>query len=227
VHIVDLPDMRAIQHPSGTCLADDRETLDNAGFRSRVQAAASVLYARGVAEGDVVGVVLPYRVDLVVVMFAAWRLGAAITLACPALTDSEIAFRLTDSRASVVVGDVSESPSVNLDAKELIAEDFGLVVPRVRLDGLALIIYSFSAGGQRRCLRLDHTRLALLCQRAADGFGLDETSRSLLVLPAIYAILAMVKPAELTRYSVGKDKPPARSVPRCWPARWPRRARPR
>ena len=54
-----------------------------------VVAAAEHVGRRGVGPGDVVAVILPNRVELVVVMFATWRLGATLTPMNPALTAAE------------------------------------------------------------------------------------------------------------------------------------------
>ena len=53
----------------------------------------------GIGPGDVVATLLTNRVELVVVMFAAWRLGAALTPVNPSLTAGEAAFQIEDAGA--------------------------------------------------------------------------------------------------------------------------------
>ncbi|MFE4458883.1 AMP-binding protein, partial [Nocardia tengchongensis] len=100
-----LPDQRAATAPDAPALADDRVALDNTGFLAAVQRAASTLGEVGVGTGDVVAVMLPNTADLVVALFAAWRLGAAATPVNPALTAEEIDFQVADAGAKVLVTD--------------------------------------------------------------------------------------------------------------------------
>ena len=102
-HFASLPDRRAAVDPDGACLDDDRVTLTNIEFLERVRAAAALFAARGVGPGDVVATLLTNRAELVVTMFAAWRLGAALTPVNPSLTAGEAAFQIQDAGARVVV----------------------------------------------------------------------------------------------------------------------------
>ena len=78
---------------------------DNATFLADVHSVSSALVEVGIGRGDVVAVVLPNSVELVIIMFAAWRLGAAVTPVNPALTEHEVKYQLTDSGARLVVAD--------------------------------------------------------------------------------------------------------------------------
>ena len=75
MHLAALPDGRAASDPEGSCLADGRRELDNATFLADVHSVSSALVEVGIGRGDVVAVVLPNSVELVMIMFAAWRLG--------------------------------------------------------------------------------------------------------------------------------------------------------
>src|ERR1700756_762815 len=70
-----LPDRRAEHDPHGPAVADPRQTLSNKSLLHRVQAAAEHLCALGIGVGDVVAVKLRNRIEFVVLLFAAWRLG--------------------------------------------------------------------------------------------------------------------------------------------------------
>jgi long-chain acyl-CoA synthetase len=78
-----LLDARAAAAPEAPCIADDTVQLDNAQFAERVARAAAVLARRGVPARDVVAVALPNRIEVVVALCAAWRLGAAATPSAP------------------------------------------------------------------------------------------------------------------------------------------------
>lgn len=100
-----IPDERARQDPGGACIADERQELDNLGFAQIVSAVAGRLAAAGVGPGGVLAIMLPNRVELVTSMFAAWRLGAAVTPVNAALTTPEARYQIDDAGATVVVAD--------------------------------------------------------------------------------------------------------------------------
>ena len=97
-HFASLPDRRAAADPDGACIDDDRMALTNDEFLEHVQATAATLASHGVAPGEVVATLLTNRAELVVTMFAAWRLGAALTPVNPALTRREAAFQIQRRR---------------------------------------------------------------------------------------------------------------------------------
>ena len=90
VPLAALPDARAAAAPGAPAIADDALQLDNAAFADRVARAAARLARLGVGPGDVVAIALTNRLELVIALFAAWRLGAAATPANPALTRDEM-----------------------------------------------------------------------------------------------------------------------------------------
>jgi non-ribosomal peptide synthetase component E (peptide arylation enzyme) len=75
-----LPDLRAAERPLDAAVADGTTDLNNGQFLDAVRGAAAVLSGQGVAAGDVVALMLPNIASFVVALFAAWRLGAAVTL---------------------------------------------------------------------------------------------------------------------------------------------------
>ena len=99
MHLAALPDQRAASDPGAPCLADGRREFDNASFAAEVRRLSRALAEMGIGRGDVVAVVLPNSVELVSVMFAAWRLGAALTPVNPALTKPETQYQVSDSGA--------------------------------------------------------------------------------------------------------------------------------
>src|SRR6476646_6269796 len=100
-----LPDERATRDPLGRAVADDISDLNNTEFLDDVKRAAVMLRSRGVSAGDVVAIKLPNTVEFVVSLFAAWRLGAAVTPVNPALSPQEVGYQLADSGAKVLIAD--------------------------------------------------------------------------------------------------------------------------
>ena len=98
-----LPDQRAAENPLGPAVADDKTDLDNAQFLDAVQRAAASLRGRGISAGDVVAIMLPNTAAFVVSLFAAWRLGAAVTPINPSLRPAEVTYQVSDAGAKVLI----------------------------------------------------------------------------------------------------------------------------
>src|SRR5262245_56742795 len=74
-----LPWVRPAIYDERPCVRDERQALSYAQFAERVDAAAEQFAKLGVRRGSVVATMLSNRIELLVAMFAAWRLGAAAT----------------------------------------------------------------------------------------------------------------------------------------------------
>jgi long-chain acyl-CoA synthetase len=189
-HLASLPDERAALAPADPCIDDDRLALTNAELASRVRGAAAALGARGVGAGDVVATLLPNRVELVVAMFAAWRLGAALTPINPSLTAGEARFQISDSGARVVVHDGSglDVPGVDMVHVADLAEappgaaDAAATDP----DALALVIYTSGSTGRPKGVMLDHANLAAMVAIVTAALRLTRADVCLLILPLFH-----------------------------------------
>ncbi|MGW3151179.1 class I adenylate-forming enzyme family protein [Streptomyces sp. NPDC001177] len=190
MHIAELPDLRARRDADGPCLADDVSVLDNAAFARRVRRAAATLRARGVARGVVVALLLPNTADFVVALFAAWRLGAAVTPVNPALTDGEARYQLGDAGAAVVVttgpSPLAESGIEALPAAELCTGPEDTAPPQTDPGALALLIYTSGSTGRPKGVMLDHANLAAMAGMMIETVRLSETDHSLLILPLFH-----------------------------------------
>ncbi|MBF6139144.1 class I adenylate-forming enzyme family protein [Nocardia farcinica] len=188
-NVIDIPAERARTNPCGPCVSDEREELDNAEFARRVDIAAAVLHSRGIRKGDVVAVVLPNRVELVVLLFAAWRLGAAVTPVRPDATEDELRYQILDAGARVVVAEDGRDPGF-LDVARVAGPDADADVPAPSAaadpHATALIIYTSGTTGRPKGVVLDHANIAAMCAMIVDALGLDETDHSLLVLPLFH-----------------------------------------
>ena len=199
----DLADWRAAAAPHGPCLADSAAALSNADVYDRVLGAARTFADLGVGRGDVVAVMLPNRVELLVTLLAAWRLGAAVTPINPALTPAEAQHQLTDSGAKVLVN--GDGASVFDGVVSVAADVLALKTPNevpgdrpgdragtrdagpvVDPDALALLIYTSGTTGKPKGVMLDHANVTAMCAMAAYALRVTAADHSLLILPLFH-----------------------------------------
>ncbi|WP_406733315.1 class I adenylate-forming enzyme family protein [Streptomyces sp. NBC_01794] len=202
MHFAELPDVRAAHSPNAPCLADDVVDLDNAEFLAEVRAAAAILRRRGIGRGDVVAVMLANRVEFVVALFAAWRLGAAVTPVNPALTANEAEYQLADSAAKVLIGQddgpVVTVPRVDVADLRATAEAAGSsagagesgggpgAIPPAATDALALLIYTSGTTGRPKGVMLSHANLEAMSTMMVEASRVDQDDHSLLILPLFH-----------------------------------------
>jgi acyl-CoA synthetase (AMP-forming)/AMP-acid ligase II len=170
-----LPDQRAAHDPRGPAVADDNSDLNNAEFLDAVQRRAATLRNHGVSAGDVVAIKLPNTVEFVVSMFAAWRLGAAVTPVNPSLSPQEVRYQLADAGATVMIADElhhCEPPRSHTARRDDAS--------------LALLIYTSGTTGRPKGVMLDHSNLNAMCGGVIDGFRLTPADHSLLILPLFH-----------------------------------------
>ncbi|HTY27130.1 MAG TPA: AMP-binding protein, partial [Mycobacterium sp.] len=171
-----LPDRRAAADPLGPAVADDVVELTNAAFLDAVSSTAADLRGVGVSAGDVVAIKLPNSAEFVVSLFAAWRVGAAVTPINPSLSAPEVQHQLADSAAKVLIGDglrrceLPEPPSP----------------ARPGDPALALLIYTSGTTGRPKGVMLDHANLTAMCHSVIEGFDLTRDDHSLLIPPLFH-----------------------------------------
>ncbi|MFG2832964.1 class I adenylate-forming enzyme family protein [Streptomyces sp. NPDC048434] len=192
-----LPAVRREQAPDAPAIADDvYGPLSNAAFDDLVDAYARHFAGRGVRRGDVVAVKLPNRVELVVALFAAWRLGAALTPVNPALTAVETHYQLDDAGAKIVI---VEEPSTGLPSSvvALALEELAGPAPAAELpepqvapeaggEDLALVIYTSGTTGRPKGVELLHRNLDAMTAAMTESMKLSEQDHSLLILPLFH-----------------------------------------
>ena len=184
-------DRRVTDNPSGPAIADSSQRLTNVELLDLVRAGAAHLAELGIGAGDVVALKLTNRVEFVVLLFAAWRLGATITPVNPALTDSEVARQLDDSGAKLHViedgahpiGDVPALAVSDLRRKPT-HEDPAPPVADSAL--LALLIYTSGTTGVPKGVMLDHANLEAMTVMGRDALEVGPEDRCLLILPLFH-----------------------------------------
>ncbi len=189
MHFATLPDDRAAAAPDAPAIADDDTALTNAGLADRVREAAGALADRGVRQGDVVAVQLTNRVELLVVLFAAWRLGATVNPLNPVLTGHEASHQVLDARSVLLVTADGTGPVA--DVATIGVEDLTSSTrpePAAHAaDDLALLIYTSGTTGQPKGVMLSHGNLDAMTASFIEWLGIGADDHSLLVLPLFHA----------------------------------------
>jgi fatty acid CoA ligase FadD9 len=198
MQFAQLPDERAARDPHAQALADEHNgQLTNVQLLQRVQAAAEHLSKAGVGAGDVVAVKLFNRVELIISLFAAWRLGAAATPVNPSLTASEVDYQLSDCSARVLVCDDDSASAPGYRAVTLteLAEplDTSLspAIADISENAVALIIYTSGTTGRPKGVLLTHANVLAMAQSMIAFGSIGEETHSLVVLP-LFHVNAMV-----------------------------------
>ncbi|MDT0566290.1 AMP-binding protein [Streptomyces sp. DSM 3412] len=191
MNVASLPDRRAELDPHGAAVSDEHRSLTNTQLLSRVRTAARQLQDLGIGAGDVVALKLTNRVEFVVLLFAAWRLGATITPVNPSMTDVEVVRQLQDSGARLLVvedGAAVASPGVTVLAVGGLHE--GTVEPDQAplLDPatLALLIYTSGTTGVPKGVMLDHANIDAMVGMGLRALELGPADRCLLILPLFH-----------------------------------------
>ena len=196
-----IPDERAARDPAGACIADERQELDNARFAQTVPAVAALLADAGLRRGDVLAIMLPNRVELITSMFAAWRLGAAVTPVNPALTGQEARYQIGDAGGCVVVADAASAAKLLEGGGHRIipvedvtspARPQGPVPVQAEPGTPALLIYTSGTTGRPKGVMLDHGNVRATAELIVTWFEMTEETRSLLVLPLFHVNGIMV-----------------------------------
>ena len=200
-----LPWHRPASYDDLPCVRDDRLDLTYRAFGERVEAVAEQLAARGVTAGSVVAVMLPNRVELLVAIMAAWRLGAAATPINPTFTATEADHQINDSGAVVVVttdpGAAHGSATV-LGVDDLAATPAGTLSPaETAPNDLALLVYTSGSTGRPKGVMLDHANIEAMIASMGEAIAVTGDDHCLLVLPLFHVNAICV--SWLTPMSVG------------------------
>ncbi|MFF0015714.1 class I adenylate-forming enzyme family protein [Streptomyces sp. NPDC005374] len=191
MNFASLPDRRAELDPHGAAVSDGHQSLTNTQLLSRVRMAARQLQDLGIGPGDVVALKLTNRVEFVLLLFAAWRLGATVTPVNPSMTDVEVARQLQDSGARLlVVEDGSAAVAHGVAVLSVGALYEGAVepdqAPLLNPATLALLIYTSGTTGVPKGVMLDHANIDAMVEMGNQALDVGPTDRCLLILPLFH-----------------------------------------
>ena len=187
-----LPWRRPTAFDDRPCVQDEHHTLTHAEFGAWVEAVAEQYAERGVTLGTVVAIMLPNRVELLVAMVAAWRLGAAATPINPVFTAHEADYQIRDADAVLVVNDGPDSPDAGrptIAVDDLRRSSAGTALPAAPTepDELAMLIYTSGSTGRPKGVMLSHANLDAMSSQMAEAMRFTEDDHCLLLLPLFHA----------------------------------------
>ncbi|MFD8758429.1 class I adenylate-forming enzyme family protein [Streptomyces mirabilis] len=191
MNFASLPDRRAEVDPQGAAVSDGRQSLTNAQLLSRVRRTARQLHDLGIGPGDVVALKLTNRVEFVLLLFAAWRLGATITPVNPSMTGVEVVRQLKDSGARLLVVEDGSETTAGLatltvgELREHQAPEWDHA-PRLDSSALALLIYTSGTTGVPKGVMLDHANIDAMVEMGRQALELGPSDRCLLILPLFH-----------------------------------------
>ena len=202
-----LPWQRPAVYDDLPAVRDIRQDLTYADLGDWTDAVAEQLAGYGVSPGSVVAVMLPNRVELLVVMIAAWRLGAAATPMNPMFTPHEADYQINDADAAVVVNTGSDAPTGGRpsiavdDLRRTRRGDRTLPPPATEPGDLALLIYTSGSTGRPKGVMLSHGNIGAMAEMMAGHLKITGDDHCLLVLPLFHVNAICV--SFLTPISVG------------------------
>jgi len=191
----ELSDLRSASAPGSPCIQDASTTLSNSEFHTKVLEAAGTFADLGVKAGDVVAIMLSNRVEFVVTMFAAWRIGAAVTPVKPSLTTKEASHQIIDSGAKLVINGTGEVVVPEVRSLPIAALEGGarhIREPFYDPTALALLIYTSGTTGLPKGVMLDHANVEAMTEMGRQSLAVTEDDHCLLVLPLFHVNAIMV-----------------------------------
>lgn len=180
---------------SAPAVRDDAVTLTYGQLDDWSAAVAGQLAAQDFGEGSVLAVMLPNRVELVVAILAAWRLGGIATPVNPAFTAAEADFQINDCDAHLVINESAGSPSAGRPAihvDELVGPGPGPAPVTLTKDHVALLIYTSGSTGKPKGVMLDHANIDAMTTAFVDHVELTQQDHSLLILPLFHVNALML-----------------------------------
>lgn len=173
--------------PDAIAIEEQGRTLSYAQLEARINGVARWLDNQGVKHGDYVALHLPRSTDLVVLLLAVWRAGAAYLPLDPEWPKARKLRVLEDARSALVVS--AESAEEELAAlalpgirsvglpQEVEEADSALSFPERSLDDVAYLLYTSGSTGTPKGVVIEHGQLLNYVAGATKAMGLSACQR--------------------------------------------------
>ncbi|MGV9798190.1 class I adenylate-forming enzyme family protein [Mycobacterium sp. NPDC003449] len=192
MYFANLFEHRTHHDPRLPALADEHNgTLTNADVLARIDHARARLAASGVSVGDVVAVQLPNRVELIIALFAAWKVGAAVTPVNPSLTAADVEHQLADSGSRLLITEDGRDVGTvaGLSVEALNEPGAAAPLPATPSHGadLALLVYTSGTTGRPKGIMLTHDNVMAMAESIGAAMESGPGTHSLVILPMFHA----------------------------------------
>jgi long-chain acyl-CoA synthetase len=187
-----LPWQRPASYDDRPAVRDAHHDLTYAEFGAWVDAVAEQFAEYGVRPGSVVALMVPNRVELLVSIVAAWRLGATATPINPVFTATEANYQITDADSVVVVNlgpdaPTGGRPSIAVDdLRRAVRGSRPLPQPATTAEDIALLIYTSGSTGKPKGVMLSHGNIGAMASMMAEHMSVTGEDHCLLVLPLFH-----------------------------------------
>ncbi|WP_406128545.1 amino acid adenylation domain-containing protein [Streptomyces canus] len=172
--------------PDALAVVADGESVTYAELDARANRLAHYLADQGVDRESLVGLCLPRSTEMIAAILAVWKAGAAYVPLDPEYPADRLAYMLTDSRASVLVGTgevldelpVARIRTVDLDDPLVVGALAGqsAQAPQraLKKDELAYVMYTSGSTGRPKGVAVTQGGLANYVAWAADAYAMEE-----------------------------------------------------
>ncbi|MFD1020192.1 class I adenylate-forming enzyme family protein [Thalassobacillus hwangdonensis] len=160
----------------------------------------------GVQAGDVIAIQTTNTIEFVYVLFACWKLGAALTPINPSLKPEEIRYQLEHSNAKCYFyqDDIEQKANEATHQLEIVSirvsgdkqkegwslqdvlSENELNARKVSNEAIGLIIYTSGTTGKPKGVLLSHSNIIEMCNMSIKALQLTEEDRSFLILPLFH-----------------------------------------
>ncbi|TWT77108.1 Chondramide synthase cmdD [Posidoniimonas polymericola] len=170
--------------PEATAILDGGNEVTWRALAERVNHAAAGLQSLGVQRGDAVIVALDRSFDSVTAMLAAMTAGAVYVPVDPHAGPQRIRFVTDDTRAKLILGEVSDPPIDSQSVTGLVELGVGkdFAAPEVSPDDLAYIIYTSGSTGVPKGVQVQHRSIVNFVRAQARLLGVTAGDRVLHVM---------------------------------------------
>ena len=187
-HKLEIPDeriesvfsKRALEHPQALALSYGEDNLTYRELEEHSNRMAQALRDCGVRNGDRVGVCMERSLELVEVLLAILKAGAAYVPMDPAYPADRIAYTIQDAQIKIVVASV-KGFQASQDVRMLEAQELLKMVPRCHeappsnasASDTAYVIYTSGSTGRPKGVVIPHRNVVALLAATTEDFGLS------------------------------------------------------
>jgi len=219
-------ELQAARFPDGDALVSDGDALSFAALDRRTNQLAHYLIAQGIAEGDVVGVLLEPGFKMIIGVLAILKAGGAYVPFSPSEPRERLDFMLKDARPSLVVTESKFAELINLEGARVVRLDADQQrievcatthdgLPLVTPDMLAYVIYTSGSTGRPKGVMITHRAICNRLLWMRDEYRVTPADRVLQKTPYTFDVsvweifLPLITGASLVIAPSGSHRDPA------------------